>query len=76
MAVPHMLHCNVATGRLGAFQLDLKKIPRPKEIVENMSHGKAIPFDQKNEQHLAYLTKVNALLGLAQAIWGADKPPI
>jgi len=56
------------------FKLELKKLPRPKDVVENMSHGKPVAFNQKNEEHLAYLQHVNALLGLSQAIWGPGKP--
>ena len=58
------------------FKQELQKLPHPKDVVENMSHGKPVAFNQKNEEHLAYLQDVNALLGLSQAIWGPDKPPI
>jgi hypothetical protein len=51
------------------FNLDPKKVPHPKDIVEGMSRGKPIRFEQDNEKHLAYLRGVNALFGLAQAIY-------
>jgi hypothetical protein len=52
------------------FKFEPKLVPSPKALVEEMSRGKAIPFDQKDEKHLAYLKEVNALYGLAQAIYG------
>lgn len=50
------------------YKLDPKKLPRPKDIAEDMSHGKAIPFEPENEKHLAYLKGVNALLGVSEAV--------
>jgi hypothetical protein len=52
------------------FKLDPKKLPRPKDVAEDMSHGKAVPFEPENEKHLAYLKGVNALLGVSEAVYG------
>jgi hypothetical protein len=56
------------------YKLEPKKVPPPKDIVGDMSRGKTIPFEQENEKHLAYVKGVNALFGLAQAIYGNGDP--
>ena len=52
------------------FKLDPKRIPRPKDIISDMSHGAPIPFQSESESHLAYVKGVNALTALAKAYYG------
>jgi hypothetical protein len=46
-------------------KFDRKEVPHPKELSVQVSQGPAIPFDEKNEEHLRYLRGVNVLYGCA-----------
>jgi hypothetical protein len=53
------------------YKLEPKKLPRPKDIVGEMSRGKPIPFDPVNKAHQAHIKEVNALLVPSMAVYGA-----